>query len=169
MTEQELPLSVRNILVEVLIEAPLEHVWRTMVVETPEWWHPDFCSGPGAEAFRIEPKLGGWMYEDWGDGEGLIWGTVGGLRAPTFLQVLGDSSKEWGGPNRNVMTWTLEQHEEQEGTTRLRLEHSIFGHISKKTEEQTREGWLTIFRDTFKPYAETGAKPAGRTSASAKA
>ena len=59
------------------------------------------------------------------------------------------------------MTWRLEEHAEEEGTTRLTLEHSIFGHISKETEESTRNGWLTLFRDCMKPYAEKGAKAAG--------
>jgi uncharacterized protein YndB with AHSA1/START domain len=156
MTTTQPSFGVRNILVEVLIEAPLEHVWRTMVVETSAWWHSDFYSGPAPEGFHIEPELGGRMYEDWGEGNGLVWGTVAGLRAPTFLQVVGDTSKDWGGPSRNIMAWRLDREGE---TTRLRLEHSIFGNISKETEESLRSGWDFLIGGCFKRFAETGERP----------
>ncbi|MEM7305071.1 MAG: SRPBCC domain-containing protein [Planctomycetota bacterium] len=165
MTEQatsasQAHASVRDLLVEIAIEAPRERVWKALVEETSLWWHRDFYTAPDPTGFAIEPKLGGWMFESWGEGNGLIWGTVGGLRAPSFLQVVGDTSKEWGGPNRNVMTWRLDEKEGSPGTTVLRLEHSIFGHVSDGTAASLEAGWLQLFGDCLKPFAETGERPA---------
>jgi len=157
MKQDESPVGTRNILVEVLIEAPLERVWKTMVLETSAWWHKDFYTTPDPAGFHIEPRLGGRMYEDWGDGAGQVWGHVNGLREPSYLQVVGDSSKEWGGPSRNIMTWRLEQ---EGATTRLRLEHSIFGRITPEVEDSLVSGWNQLFRDCLKPFAETGVVPA---------
>ena len=162
-TETPTAATVRTIHVEVLVQAPLEHVWKTMVVETGEWWHKDFYTGPSPVGFHIEPKLGGRMYEDWGEGQGQIWGSVTGVRAPAFLQIVGDSSKAWGGPHRSVMTYELDEVDEggKEPTTRLRLEHSIFGHVSESTEESLAAGWKQLFEDCMKHYAETGSRREG--------
>ncbi len=145
------PTGVQNILVEILIEAPRERVWNTMVLETSSWWHEDFYTAPAPGGFHIEARLGGHMFEDWGGGEGQIWGQVVGLRAPEFLQVSGDSSKDWGGPHRSIMTWRLT---EEDGSTRLTLEHSIFGHVSPATSASLESGWLTLFRDGLKAFVE---------------
>lgn len=158
MSTIETSLGCTDILVEVLIEAPLERVWRCMVVETTSWWHADFFTAPSPQGFHIEPQLGGRMFEDWGDGNGQVWGRVEGVRAPEYLQIVGDSSREWGGPSRNIMTWRLSH---AGGTTTLRLEHSIFGRISKETETSLTEGWELLFGRCLKGYAETGETPEG--------
>ena len=98
--------AVREVLLEIVIEAPRERVWRALVDQTTDWWHKDFYTAP-AEGFFLQPKLGGWMYEDWGKGNGLMWGTVTGVRAPEMLQVVGDLNADWGGPRRGIMDWTL--------------------------------------------------------------
>ncbi len=169
MSTETASLAARTLLVEVPIEASPERVWQALVGETSAWWHRDFYTGPEPRGFHIEEQLGGRMYEDWGDGAGLIWAIVNGLRAPHFLQAVGDSSKSFGGPHRSVMTWTLEKGAENPGTTLLRLEHSVFGHVSKETEQSLESGWLLLVRDCLKPYAETGERPAAAGPAPAQA
>ena len=156
MSAIETTLGSTNLTVEVLIEAPIERVWRTMVVETSSWWHKDFYTAPAPQGFHIEPKLGGRMFEDWGEGSGQIWGHVEGIRAPQYLQIVGDSSKDWGGPCRNIMTWHLN---EENGTTTLRLEHSIFGKITRESEDSLTEGWKLLFGECLKGFVETGEIP----------
>ena len=150
-------IGVRNVHVEVLIEAPVEHVWKTMVLQTSEWWSRDFCAGASPEGFHIEPELGGRMFEDWGGGNGLIWGRVNGVEAPKFLQIVGDSSTAFGGPHRNIMTWTLDQPNDAPGTTRLRLEHSVFGRITQETADSFITGWNAI-HDSLKRCAESSTE-----------
>ncbi|MHC5065748.1 MAG: helix-turn-helix domain-containing protein [Planctomycetota bacterium] len=155
MSQKE-ELGTTEIVLELTIDAPLQRVWTALVEETPSWWHKDFYTRSGAESFHIEPKLGGLMFEDWGDGQGQIWGRVNGIGAPNYLQVIGDSSREWGGPNRGFMTWKLEEGEK--GTT-VRFEHSLFGKTSKQTQDSLSEGWQLLFGKCLKQYAETGETP----------
>ena len=111
---------------------------------------------PGAKRFVIEKKLGGLMHEDWGAGEGQTWGVVNGLRSPSFLQVVGDTAREWGGLCRSIMTWRIEA---EGGQTRLRFEHSMHGRVSEATRASHEAGWKQLFEGCLKPYAETGAAP----------
>lgn len=163
MSERESESGVAEVLVEVRIEAPPASVWRALVVETSAWWQRDFYTVPDPVGFRIEARLGGRMYEDWGGGSGQLWGQVAGLRAPEYLQVVGDSSREWGGPSRNIMTWRLEP---EGGGTRLRLEHAFFGRVSEATRASLDEGWRRLFEGSLKPFVEGGAVPEGAGSPS---
>jgi uncharacterized protein YndB with AHSA1/START domain len=73
---------VRVIELEIPIEAPIERVWKALVAETAKWWRRDFYTSNEAKRFVIEPVLGGRMYEDWGDGAGVVWATVNAVKAP---------------------------------------------------------------------------------------
>jgi len=145
-------VSVANILVEVTVEAPRERVFEALVDETAGWWHADYYTRPGLGSFHIERKLGGMMYEDWGSGEGQIWAKVSGLKAPEYIQLAGDTDKDWGGPSRGIMTIRLEADGEQ---TRVRFENSNFGRISEETRNSLEVGWKQLLGDCLKPYAES--------------
>ena len=162
MTTTETPLATRTILLEVPIEAPIERVWRALVVDTASWWHRDFFTSAAPKGFHIEPRLGGHMFEDWGEGAGQIWGHVEGVQSPSYLQVVGDTAKDWGGPSRNHMSWRLS---EDGGTTLVRFEHTLFGHITAETEASLESGWRQLFVDCLKAYAETGKAPEGSLAA----
>jgi hypothetical protein len=94
------------------------------------------------------------MYEDWGAGEGTIWGTVIGLRTEEVLEVAGDSSPEWGGPNRGLMRWDLVASDEQPETTTLRFRHAVHGHVSSDTLGSLDEGWRLLFGECLKGHVE---------------
>ena len=151
---------VREVLLEIAIDAPRERVWKALVEQTTDWWHKDFYTGPGARGFHIQPRLGGWMYEDWGNDNGLIWGTVTGVRAMEMLQVVGDSSSDWGGPNRGIMTWNLDSAPDGPDTTLVRFRHSIHGRVSETTRDSLDGGWRLLFEQCLKDFAETGRRPA---------
>jgi len=145
--------AVREVLLEITVDAPRERVWNALVEETSAWWHKDFYTKP-AEGFHIQPKLGGWMYEDWGGGNGLLWGTVTGVQASEMLQVVGDLNADWGGPHRGIMDWTLTPAEDNPDATVLRFRHGIFGSISEKTAGSLDGGWKLLFETCLKPHAE---------------
>jgi len=142
--------TVREVLLEITIDAPRERVWKALVEETTEWWHEDFFTRP-AEGFHIQPKLGGWMYEDWGKGDGLIWGFVTGVKKAEMLQVVGDLNADWGGPHRGIMDWTLAS---DGGSTLVRFRHGLFGRIEDKTADALDGGWRKLFEGCLKPHAE---------------
>ena len=150
------PLSRAEVLVEIEVAAPRERVWQAFVGETAAWWHPGFNTRPEGVTFTIEPVLGGRMFEDWGSGDGQVWGIVNGLEGGRFLQIVGDTDKAWGGPHRAIMSWHFEDSGEG---TQVRLEHSMFGTVSDETRASMTEGWQFLIGEAFKPFVETGARP----------
>ena len=150
MTDHATP-AIAEVVLEIEINADCDRTFNALVDETSSWWHPDFYTAPGADRFVIERKLGGKMFEDWGNGEGQIWATVNGLRAPNFLQAVGDSSKQWGGPHRSIMTWNLEAKGDK---TLLRFQHDLLGNVSEATRASLESGWQLLFVDGLKSYLE---------------
>lgn len=149
-------LSQAEVLVEIDVAAPRERVWSAFVNETAKWWHPGFNTRPEGVTFTIEPELGGRAFEDWGGGNGQVWGVVNGMDAGRFIQIIGDTDKAWGGPSRGIMNWRFE--DDGEGT-KVRLEHSLFGNVSEETRKSLTEGWQFLIRDSLKRYVETGQGP----------
>lgn len=141
---------------EVAIEAPPARVWKALTDQTTSWWHPGFFSREGALAFRIEPQLGGRVFEDWGDGQGLTWYTVTGLVREELLQLCGDLDVRHG-PARIQTTFRLEP---RDGRTLLRLEEAVFGRVTEKTRESLAAGWRILVEGCLKVYVESGAPPA---------
>ncbi len=156
MSQTQSPLNAIEVLVEVEIEATPEKVWKALVEETAQWWHPAYSTNAAYRKFVIEPELGGFMGEDWGNGDGQVWGRVNGLQKNRFLQVVGDQSKDFDGPSRGIMTWRLEA---EGSTTRVRFEQSLFGRVTDKTRSSLEGGWTQLFRDCLKFYAENDKSP----------
>jgi uncharacterized protein YndB with AHSA1/START domain len=150
------PLELAEIVIEVQIAVPRDTVWNELTAEPTRWWHPAYFSDPrGAEvgSFRIEPRLGGRMLEDWGEGQGLVWGVVVALDRGRALQVVGDTSPAWGGPSRHWSTWKLE---DASSGTRLRFENAIWGRVSEATRASLEEGWRYLFEHGLKRWCEIG-------------
>jgi hypothetical protein len=157
MTAPDAALTIVEILTEVRIQAPRATVWETLVGDLTPWWHPAFYTdarGPQRGGFHIEPQLGGRMFEDWGEGQGLVWGNVIGLDRERFLQIVGDSSPAWGGPSRNFQTYRLE---DQGAGTLLRFENVVFGRVSDSTRNSLESGWRFLFQEGLKRFCETGS------------
>lgn len=139
---------------EIAIQAPIERVWKALVSETGRWWRRDFLTDPTALTFVIEPVLGGKMYEDWGNGEGLVWATVTGIKTPNRLELAGVSSAAWGGPNTHYHSF----HLEQQGThTIVRFSDAVHGRIDQATATSLREGWALLLDTGLRAYCD--AKP----------
>lgn len=118
--------------------------------ETGQWWRRDFYTDASARDFVIEPRLGGRMFEDWGNDEGLIWATVVGVRAPRLLELSGVSAPAWGGPNTHYHSFRLE---ERDGATILRFTDAVHGRIDEATATSLHEGWALLF-DALREHCE---------------
>ena len=64
-------LGSARVELEVTIEAPREKVWQGLVEEIGEWWPRDFFTTESPR-FTLDPRVGGYMYEDTGDGTGVF-------------------------------------------------------------------------------------------------
>ena len=60
-----------------------------LIEETTFWWSKEFYTSPKTKGFHMEAKLGGKMYEDWGNGAGVIWYEVFAIDSSVPLHRLG--------------------------------------------------------------------------------
>ena len=74
-----IPLNAMQAKVETKINADIKVVWYCLVNETTKWWGKDFYTNSKTKGFYIDASFGGKAYEDFGDGEGLIWAEVIGV------------------------------------------------------------------------------------------
>lgn len=121
---------------EVTIAAPREKVYDALL-RMGGWWPHRFRDGVGVV---LEPFVGGRFYEDWGDGQGALYGTIARLSRPAHLSVSGPMGM--GGPV--VGLWSFDLEEDGEGTV-LKYAHRGFGDISEETRQGYTEGWGEVF------------------------
>lgn len=126
-----------------------EQVWESFFVHLNQWWTADFYTNSRTKSFHIETKLGGKMYEDFGNDEGLVWGEVIGIDYPKSLQVRGMLSGEFGGPTLSYEKFSFE---EEDGKTTLRYQAEFIGDIAEKSLKSLESGWKSIFGDYFIPF-----------------
>jgi uncharacterized protein YndB with AHSA1/START domain len=148
---ETIPFGVAEVVLEIEIEASIEEVWAGLTGDVTSWWPRDFYAGSEAISFSIEDRLGGRMYEDWGDGQGLIWAMVTGLRRGKMIQLSGELTQDFGGPSRNIMKIELSQ---DGAATKLRLSDCVFGRVADKGAESMESGWAFLMGDCLKPFVE---------------
>ncbi|MCK6459242.1 MAG: SRPBCC domain-containing protein [Planctomycetes bacterium] len=141
---------------EIGIAAPPPRVWKALTGQVSSWWHPRFFTREGALAFVVEPHVGGRLYEDWGDGTGLLWYTVAGVTENELLQLWGDIDSRHGGPARLHTTFRLRA--EGNGSV-LRLEECAFGKVDEKLRKSLEKGWRILIDGCLKVFVETGKPP----------
>jgi uncharacterized protein YndB with AHSA1/START domain len=151
MKKQPNDFLVARIAMEVSIDAPPERVWQAMVHEINRWWRRDFCTNPATRGFHLEARPGGRMYEDWGDGNGLLWANVLAIEAPRMILLLGNITADFGGPAQTMFQFTVEA---SEGRSVVKISDTIYGNISDEIGPKTEEGWRMLFEQGLKPYVE---------------
>jgi uncharacterized protein YndB with AHSA1/START domain len=140
--------------IEIPINAPPELVWRAFVEETGRWWLKDFYASAAAKSFIVEPRLGGHVYEDWGNGAGALWYTVISIDPPRSLELAGHLTPAFGGPAKTYLRLDFVADGR---ATRLRISDAVFGRVSDASMEQLRAGWEKLFGEGLKAYVEAAA------------
>lgn len=138
--------------VETTIQAECHRVWHCLVNETTEWWKADFYTNPKTRDFRIEARIGGRAYEDFGNGEGLVWSEVIGVDSPKALHMKGLLSPDFGGP---AISYTAIELKSDGKGTLFSLTDTYFGVITEDTLAQIESGWRMIYTEAFKHYVES--------------
>lgn len=141
---------------EVEIDASTDRTWQALTEETGAWWPADFYVGPSPVRFTVEPRVGGRVFEDWGNGEGALWATVITVRTGSVLEWAGDLAARYGGPGRSFTRFELA---EKAGGTLLRFRDDTTGHLGEKVGEHMPAGWRLLVVESFKRYVETGERP----------
>ena len=143
-----------SILLEIPIQADIGTVWECLINETGIWWRKDFYTSKKTKNFIIEPRVGGRMYEDFGNDEGLLWANVIVLDSPYVLELKGHLSPQFGGPAVSFLKLSLKETGE---TTILTLSDNLFGYVSDNTKKELSAGWKLLYEDGFKSYVEKKA------------
>jgi uncharacterized protein YndB with AHSA1/START domain/DNA-binding transcriptional ArsR family regulator len=122
---------------EVTIDAPREKVFDALL-QVADWWPHRFRDGSGC---FFEPRPGGRWGEDWGNGDGALYGTVTRLDRPAAFTITGPMGM--AGPVVGV--WSVELDEAGPNSTVVRGSHRAFGDISPETTAMYEHGWVGVY------------------------
>lgn len=88
MTTTKAPARAVRIENELRFNAPVERVFAALTTEQDKWY-PYNYGGDRLQAIRFEERVGGRVYEDWGDGRGIMYGTVTYWDPPKAVSMRG--------------------------------------------------------------------------------
>lgn len=151
MAQPAQPIGWTHVEVEVPIARSVETVWRSLTDGIGEWWPEGFYAGKEPKGFHLEAKLGGRMYEDWGEGNGLLWYTVMAIEPPRSLLLSGQITADFGGPASTMVRITLEAAGE---ATLVRLTDDLCGRVTEESAGKIEGGWKALLTGGLKAYAE---------------
>lgn len=151
------PEFSRQSLYRVEIGATPERVFRALTHDIGAWWSKDFfVGGANTRRFVLDAKIGGSVYEDWGDGQGLEWYRVVAIKRNERLLLSGELFPDFGGPALLQEDFQLKS---QDSGTLLTLKESVLGPIADGTVESLAQGWNFLLADCLKAYLERPAPP----------
>ena len=140
--------GLERVELEIEIAAEPATVWRALTTETTFWWPRAFYTGP-AKGFHMEPRIGGKVFEDWGDGAGVVWYEIFALNPGVSLDLHGQMAVPYG-PAVTLLHLELVA---EGGGTRLKVSDSTIGVTGDPKEKLS--GWEQVFRDGLKRYVES--------------
>lgn len=129
---------------EVVIDARQERTFRGFMDGIEEWFRPD--EGESLH-MTIEPRVGGRMYRDLGDGAGHLWGFVQVLKPSSLIEIAGPM---W--ISQAATTHLQVRFIEEGDRTRVRVVHTALG-IDPDEMGGAGEGWKQGLKE-LKDYVE---------------
>jgi hypothetical protein len=90
------------------------------------------------------------MYEDWGQGAGVVWYEVHGVNAPEPLDLHGCMSPPYG-PSHTILRLELVEKGKE---TILKLSDSTIGKVGACGDGGKVDGWTQLFNGGLKTYVE---------------
>jgi len=150
-SKTKIDFGVARIELEFTYSADVKRVWKALFSETSKWWPAEFYNVPSPKGFHIEAKLGGRMYEDWGNGAGLVWGNVIGVDPGKSVDLIGYLTPAFGGPAMAMLKFTFKKSGKK---TTLQVSDTSFGQITDAKLESTREGWMWLFDKSMRKFLE---------------
>ena len=138
--------------VEIIINASINKTWKALIYDINSWWSKDFYTSSTTREFILEPRVGGRMYEDYGNGNGLLWAEVIVLKAPNIIEFKGHLTPQYGGP---AITFLKLELTEKAGSTILNLLDTVMGDVNDKTKADLEAGWKYLYGEGFKKYVES--------------
>ena len=136
--------------VSVIVPQNQSHAWEYYFNQTNGWWTKEFHTSPSTKRFTIDTYIGGHVYEDYGEGGGLIWGDVIGVKYNEWLLIRGNLSREFGGPAITMEKFSFEAYSTTE--TKVIYTCDFIGDIKEKSVQSLHDGWKEILNVHYKNY-----------------
>ncbi|KZE66189.1 hypothetical protein AWM68_07405 [Fictibacillus phosphorivorans] len=144
---KEIKMGTFQIEQDIVIQAKIETVFKAITEDISSWWH--FRVGDKESQLIFEPHLGGRFYEDWGNGEGTLWGTVTYFKRNDEIRLNGLLGMS-GAVNSSYSYKLIEDGEK----TILQLSHQAVGILEPHWEEAHRHGWNELLQENLKKFIE---------------
>lgn len=135
--------------VSVVVPHDKAHAWEYYFNQTNSWWSKDFHTSPSTKRFTIDTYIGGHIYENYGEGGGLIWGDIIGVKYDNWLLIRGNLSREFGGPAITMEKFTFEENGDG---TKVIYTCDFIGDVKEKSVKSLYEGWKDILHVHYKNY-----------------
>ena len=146
-TLDTIELSSFSLTQEIRIDAPPEKVYDAILRDIDQWWA--YRLGTADSVIRIEPRVGGRFYEDFGRDQGALWGTITYLKRPERIRFSGPLGMER--PVSSLYTYDLQPR--RDGTT-LTLSHTCFGDLKPGWDKAHQSGWSELLGKFLKAWVE---------------
>ncbi len=140
----------KSIEVSVIVQQDQSHAWEYYFNQTNGWWTKDLHTSPSTKRFTIDTYIGGHVYEDYGEGGGLIWGDVIGVKYNEWLLIRGYLTREFGGPAITMEKFSFEAHGKNQ--TKVIYNCDFIGEIQEKSVKSLHDGWNEILNVHYKNY-----------------
>lgn len=132
------------------IAKPHAAVWKAFTGDIHSWWPKDFFATAAPRRMVFEAKPGGRLYEDGGNGNGLVWYHVIALDAPNAISLSGFIAPPFGGPATSLLRVGF--FAQGKSITVMEVTDSTFGCLGDPAT--TAEGWRMLFEGGFKAWIE---------------
>ena len=132
------------------IAKPHAAVWKAFTGDVHLWWPKDFYATESPKRIVFEVKPGGRLYEDAGDGNGLVWYHVIAVDAPNAITLSGFIAPPFGGPATSLLRVAFSA--QGKSATVMEVTDSTFGCLGDP--KTTEDGWRMLFNDGFKAWIE---------------
>jgi hypothetical protein len=136
---------------EVSVRAGRERAWEGLTAEIGQWWPRHFFTHNNPAGFVLESFLGGRVYEDWGQGAGVLWGTVVVWVPNQRMTWACEMYPDWSGPGRSFVTFTLEDRGME---TVVKVEDAGICINAHQAASSLNSGWHELISLHFKNYVE---------------
>lgn len=133
--------------------APPDRVFDGLL-DVSAWWSHHFKPPDRSREVRLilEPRLGGAFKQEWGGGEGALFGVITFFKRPEVIRLAGPLGMK--GAISSVYEWRLEP---AGAHTRFFLHHAASGLMDPGERESHDKGWRELW-EHLQAFVERGER-----------
>lgn len=136
---------------DIEIEKPLEQVWQVMFEQINGWWMNDFRALGQDSVVSLKPQTGAALLETTNTDESLEWYKVQMCVPLNSVYLVGYLASDWGGPTVSMLKLGVQTKGDK---TVLTVTDSLLGNVSEKAALNAKNGWMDMFTNGLKAFAE---------------